>query len=138
MPDRKSEDTLRSYIKPIFKERFIEMLGNEDEYKKFEDSILIPQRKSFRLNTLKEQDPEKLLDTLRNKSLSLSAVPWCKGAYFVDYQEDKRTDLGNLYEHFLGKIYIQEATSMIPPLLLDIPSYIDDEFSVLDMAASPG
>lgn len=137
MPDRK-ESSLRAQVKPVFEERFKEMLGNEEEYESFISSILVPQRKSFRINSLKVEDSNKLVKDLEDKEISLTSVPWAENAYFVDYEEGKRTDLGNLYEHFLGKIYIQEATSMLPPLLLDIPEYIDKEFKVLDMAASPG
>jgi 16S rRNA (cytosine1407-C5)-methyltransferase len=129
---------LREQIKPIFKERFLEMLGSYEEYNKFEDCIMSPQRKSFRINLIKETEPEKLVATLKGKGLNLVKIPWCENAYFAEYSEDLRSDLGNLFEHFLGKIYVQEATSMCPPELLEIPDKIDDDFMVLDMAAAPG
>ncbi|MFA6889281.1 MAG: RsmB/NOP family class I SAM-dependent RNA methyltransferase, partial [Candidatus Woesearchaeota archaeon] len=48
--------------------------------------------------------------------------------------EEKRRDVGNLIEHSLGFIYIQEAASMIPPVVLDPqPGEI-----ILDMCAAPG
>ena len=130
--------SLREQIKPIFKERFKEMLGSDKEYQKFEDTILQYQRKSFRINTIKEKDPKKLIEDLKLKNIQLEKIPWMDNAYFAIYDEDKRFDLGNLFEHFVGKIYVQEATSMTPPLVLDIPEKIGDDFKVLDMAASPG
>ena len=45
-----------------------------------------------------------------------------------------RSDIGNLREHFLGLFYIQEAASMLPPLILNP----DKNDVVLDMAAAPG
>ncbi len=125
-------------IKPIFEKRFREMLKTDEEYDKFIKTILTKQRKSFRVNTIKEKNPHELIKNLKNKNLNISKVPWIENAYFADFDKEIRTDLGNLYEHFLGKIYVQEATSMCPPELLEIPAKIDENFKVLDMAASPG
>ena len=140
MGKRKSCDnvSLAEQIKPVFKERFTQMLGSVEEYERFEECILKPQRKSFRINLMKENKPKELVRKLKEKGLSLTPVLWCDNAYFVEYDEEKRYDLGNLFEHFLGKIYVQEATSMTPPQLLDIPKRIDSDFIVLDMAAAPG
>jgi len=136
--DRFQDVPLKEQIKPIFEQRFRELLKTDEEYEKFIKYILTPQRKSFRVNTLKEKNPEKLVEELRNKNLDISPVSWCKDAYFLNYNKETRSDLGNLEEHFLGKIYVQEATSMTPPEILDIPEEISDDFKVLDMAASPG
>lgn len=130
---------LKDQIKPVFKERFLEMFsGNEEEYQKLVEYILKPQRKSFRINSLKTSNPKQTAEDLKKKGLNIIPVPWCENAYFAEFSEDTRCDLGNLYEHFLGQIYVQEATSMCPPELLDIPQKINDDFKVLDMAASPG
>jgi len=129
---------LKEQIKPIFKERFTDMLGSVKEYEKFEDTILKFQRKSFRVNTIKENNPDELIKKLEKKGLNLTKIPWIENGFFVEYDEDKRFDIGNLFEHFTGKIYVQEATSMTPPQVLDIPKDISTEFKVLDMAASPG
>lgn len=134
----KSPQTLRDMVKPIFKERFQEMLG--DEYETFIESIVLPQRKSFRINTYKVPHPDKLATHLREKGLKITPVPWSNFAYFVEFDKEKRNDLGNLFEHFLGEIYVQEATSMTPPEVLEIPEPedIDKDFRVLDMCAAPG
>jgi NOL1/NOP2/sun family putative RNA methylase len=135
----KYDDTpLKNRIKPIFKERFREMLNSDSEYQKFEEIILKPQRKSFRINSLKCKNPQLLVKNLENKGLKLKEIPWSKNSFFVEYDENFRSDLGNLFEHFSGEIYVQEATSMTPPEVLDIPESIDNDFKVLDMAASPG
>lgn len=138
---RKNNDLgipLKDQIKPIFKERFLQMLGSEEEYLKFEDCILTPQRKSFRINSLRVEDPKQLAEDIKSKGINISEVPWCKNAYFTEYDKESRSDLGNLYEHFTGRIYVQEATSMSPPELLEIPEEIDSKFKVLDMCSSPG
>ena len=130
---------LKEQIKPIFKERFMEMFNqNQEEYDKFEACILTPQRKSFRINSQRVQNPEQLIQNIKDKGITISPVPWCKNAYFTEYDKEARSDLGNLYEHFTGRIYVQEATSMSPPELLEIPQTIDKNFKVLDMCSSPG
>lgn len=133
---------LRDQIKPVFEERFRELLKTDEEYNKFINCILTPQRKSFRINTFKIKDPKVIVDSLKEKGLLINPVPWCKNAYFTQHKEDVRSDLGNLFEHFLGQIYVQEATSMTPPDLLEIPNLenIEDpnSFRVLDMCSAPG
>lgn len=129
---------LKDQIKPIFKERFLELLGSQEEYDKFEKYNLMKQRKSFRINTIKVKNPEELAEKIRKKGLKITPVPWCENAYFTEFDEEVRSDLGNLYEHFLGQIYVQEATSMTPPQLLEIPEEINQDFKVLDMCSSPG
>jgi tRNA (cytosine49-C5)-methyltransferase len=136
--DQFKNKPLKEQIKPLFEKRFLEMLKTETEYNKFISCITTPQRKSFRINTIREKNPKQLIEKLRKKGLKISPVPWSENSYFSDYQEDTRTDLGNLYEHFTGKIYIQEATSMVPVEILEIPNKIHNNFKVLDMAASPG
>lgn len=133
--DRFKNVPLKEQIKPIFQERFTQMLG-EEEYNKFKECILLPQRKSFRINTIKEKNPKELIKKIKDKGIKIEPVPWCEDAYFTIFDENIRTDLGNLYEHFLGKIYVQEATSMCPPEVLEIPENIDEneDFKVLDMA----
>lgn len=124
-------------IKPIFEERFKQLLG--DEYEEFVKTILTPQRKSFRINTFKVEEPDELANNLKKRGLKLEQVDWEKNSYFVNLDDkESRSDLGNLYEHFLGKIYIQEATSMLPPIVAQIPDKIDSTFTVLDMCAAPG
>ncbi|MCB9370652.1 RsmB/NOP family class I SAM-dependent RNA methyltransferase [Candidatus Woesearchaeota archaeon] len=133
-----SSSPSRSMIKDVFRERFLELLGSEEEYERFVETILRPQRKSFRVNSLKVEDEKALVEGIASKGLCVQRVPWCEGAYFVEYQEGTRTDLGNLFEHFLGQIYVQEATSLLPPLVLDVPENVGDDFRVLDVAAAPG
>ena len=119
--------------KIIFKEKFIEKyskLTNWDEFKKYSSAYL---RKCMRVNTLKISvaDLKKRLE----KDWKLEQVPWNKEAFWIEHKgEEKRWDVGNLKEHVLGYIYIQEAASMIPPLVLN-PKSGD---VVLDMCASPG
>jgi len=112
-----------------FKEAFINRysaMTDWDEFKRYSTCYL---RKSIRVNTLKipvKQIVERLKD-----NWTLEKVPWCKEGFFI---EGVRRDIGNLAEHVLGYIYVQDAASMIPPLVLGAKP----GETVLDMCSAPG
>ena len=54
---------------------------------------------------------------LVRKGWHFDPVPWCKEAFFVEHEH--RRDIGNISEHALGFFYVQEAASMIPPIVLN-------------------
>jgi NOL1/NOP2/sun family putative RNA methylase len=114
-------------FKPKFIERYSK-LTNWDEYKKFSLSFL---RKSIRINTLKK--PVQEVIGRLEKDWNFEQVPWCKEGFWIEHKRG-RLDVGNTVEHTLGYYYVQEAASMIPPLVLD-PQPGE---RVLDMAAAPG
>jgi len=118
--------------KPVFKESFKDyfknLLGNELD--DFINACKMPLKDSIRVNTLKIT-PEKLKEYLEKKEWKLSAVPFYKDAFIV---EKRNESLGNTIEHFMGYYYVQEQSSMIPPLVLNPqPGEL-----VLDCCASPG
>ncbi|MFW5746616.1 MAG: RsmB/NOP family class I SAM-dependent RNA methyltransferase [Nanoarchaeota archaeon] len=121
-------------FKPAFVERYKKLLGEEGyaEFYKYSTSY---QKRAIRVNTLKasvEQVKKRL-----EKDWELEAVPWCDFAFWILHRgvgEEHRRDVGNLLEHSLGYIYIQEPASMVPPLALDPqPGEL-----ILDMCAAPG
>ncbi|MEM4243017.1 MAG: RsmB/NOP family class I SAM-dependent RNA methyltransferase, partial [Candidatus Woesearchaeota archaeon] len=116
---------------PEFKEKFVERysrLTDWDEYRKFTLSFL---RKSIRVNTLKK--PVKEVISRLSNDWNLEQIPWCREGFYIESKHG-RLDVGNTVEHCLGYYYVQEAASMIPPLVLD-PKPGE---RVLDMAAAPG
>ncbi len=117
--------------KYVFKEKFIERYSNLTDWDVFKKYTLSFLRKSIRVNTLKisvEECAKRL-----SKDWNLEPVLWCKEGFFMEHKGG-RLDIGNTIEHVLGYYYVQEAASMIPPVVLD-PKPGD---MVLDMAASPG
>ncbi len=113
--------------KPDFEKRYRELLGDRyDSFMKYSLSFL---RKSIRVNTLKTTTDD-IVKRLSPK-WTLISVPWCKEGFWIKGQ---RRDVGNLTEHQLGYIYIQEAASMIPPIVLEV----EKGDVVLDMCAAPG
>jgi NOL1/NOP2/sun family putative RNA methylase len=142
-------DSSKFAVKEKFVERYKALLC--DRYNDFIKYSMSYIRKSIRVNTLKVsvEEAKKRLE----KNWLLIPVPWCKEGFWIDYRVDeknegkgeegseskkeervKRYDIGNVLEHMLGYIYVQDAASMIPPVvLLPEPGEL-----VLDMCSSPG
>jgi NOL1/NOP2/sun family putative RNA methylase len=107
-----------------FIERYSQFIPDFDA---FLDAMQRPLKRTFRVNTLKAAR-ERVLDLLAD--LRPEPLPW----YDLGFSLDGGEGLGKRIEHFIGLIYVQEAASMAPPLLLD-PQPGE---RVLDMAAAPG
>ncbi len=130
MTEYVSEDGTRIILKRNFEEHFRTIFKeNFDVFMRYSVSFL---RRSIRVNTLKISVGE-LKRRLEKKNFTLEPIPWCEEGFWVKH-DDGRRDLGNLPEHQLGYFYVQEAASMIPPIVLNPkPGEL-----VLDLAASPG
>tara|TARA_Y100000310_G_scaffold335391_1_gene417333 strand:- start:5891 stop:6832 length:942 start_codon:yes stop_codon:yes gene_type:complete len=124
----KKIDKNKVIIKDGFKERYSK-LTDFDTFMEYNLQFL---RRSIRVNTLKISvlECKKRLEKL---GWVLKQVPWCKEGFWVSHKTGRR-DIGNTVEHALGYMYVQEAASMIPPVVLD-PQKGE---KVLDMCASPG
>ncbi len=117
-------------IKEGFEVQYKEMLG--DRYGEFLQYSLSYIRKCIRVNTLKisVEDLKKRLENDWN----LEPISWCPEGFYIEYKHGERYDLGNLPEHQLGYFYVQDAASMIPPVVLQ-PKPGE---TVLDLCAAPG
>jgi tRNA (cytosine49-C5)-methyltransferase len=115
-----------------FKDKWVERYSSLTDWEVFKKISLSYLRRSLRVNTLKKSI-EDVKASLKKKGWLLKQVPWCKEGFWLDHVEGRR-DIGNTEEHSLGYIYIQEAASMIPPVVLDPqPGEL-----ILDMCAAPG
>jgi tRNA (cytosine49-C5)-methyltransferase len=117
-----------------FKEKFIARYSALTDFEEFKRVSLTFLRRSVRVNTLKIGVDELIA---RLPDWKFVPVPWCKQGFWMDHKgegDEYRRDIGNLPEHVLGYIFVQEAASMIPPVVLQ-PEPGD---MVLDMCASPG
>lgn len=113
-------------VKEAFKERY-NVLTDYEKFMKYSLSFL---RRSVRVNTLKISVTELVK---RMKDWNLQAVPWCTEGFWIEHTTGRR-DIGNTIEHHLGYIYVQEAASMIPSLVLN-PKPGE---KILDICAAPG
>lgn len=128
--------SLRIEPKPAFIERYRQLT----DYEAFMECSMRFLRKAIRVNTIKASvaDLQKRLGA----EWILTPVPWCPEGFWIEHRGKintdgelkKRRDIGNLPEHLLGYMYVQEAASMIPPMVLDPQP---DEV-VLDLCAAPG
>jgi len=114
------------------KPKFIERYSSLTDWDKFKQYSLMYLRRSIRVNTLKIN--VGYLKKRLEKEWALTPIPWCREGFWIKNKKSERRDIGNLPEHSLGYYYVQEAVSMIPPLVLD-PKPGE---KVLDMCASPG
>ena len=126
------EETILKSKDIAFKPRFIERYSKLTDWEAFSQCSLTFLRRSIRVNTLK-LTINKLKKRLE-KNWTLQQIPWCREGFWIEHTKKERRDIGNLIEHSLGYFYIQEAASMIPPIVLE-PKPND---VVLDIAASPG
>ncbi|MCD6320146.1 MAG: RsmB/NOP family class I SAM-dependent RNA methyltransferase [Candidatus Desulfofervidaceae bacterium] len=85
---------------------------------------------AIRLNPLKAR-PEDILHFLQEDSFKLTPLSFYPLAYKVDYEP---FPISKSFVHFSGLIYLQDPSSMLPPLVLD-PKPGE---KVLDLTAAPG
>ena len=95
-----------------FKEHYRNILG-EERAEVFFNFCKRPLKKCLRVNPLK-YNKMKFEKISKEKKWDISPVPWCETGYFLERKPEDRSPLGNIAEHLLGGIYIQEASSMLP------------------------
>ncbi|MDF0535279.1 16S rRNA (cytosine(1407)-C(5))-methyltransferase RsmF [Shewanella yunxiaonensis] len=91
-----------------------------------------PLRPSLRVNTLKI-DSASLLERMQAKGWQFEQIPWCPDGFW--YQAPDSVQAGNTVEYLQGLFYVQEASSMLPPMALLYDTHLS---TVLDMASAPG
>jgi NOL1/NOP2/sun family putative RNA methylase len=86
---------------------------------------------TLRANSIKT-DIHYVMDNLKENNIKFERVPWYKDALIIKNAKEKDIEKLELYNK--GFIYVQNLSSMVPPLILK-PS--PDE-KILDIASSPG
>ena len=111
-------------LKKEFKERYKVLLRSE--YEEFITCLFQKSPTFIRLNSMKTS-----VKWLHEKDWKVERVPWYEFGYRV---VKGPKNIGNTAEHRLGLFYVQDAASMVPPVVLDPkPGEM-----VLDLAAAPG
>ncbi|VVB51770.1 tRNA (cytosine(49)-C(5))-methyltransferase [uncultured archaeon] len=116
----------------VFGEELVARFSGFTDWERFKASLVVAPVKSIRVNTLKTTVSE--INSRLSEDWILTPVPWCPEGFWVEDKKKIRSDLGNIPEHNLGYFFVQEASSMIPALVLG-PKPGE---RVLDMCASPG
>jgi len=117
-------------LKPEFKERMKLLL--RAEYKEYEKILDKPYLNSIRCNTIKIS-PEQLKQKLKGKFKIKQPYKSNPEIMIIENQLEPG-EIGKAIEHILGYYYVQEISSMMPPLALN-PKQNE---IILDLAASPG
>lgn len=112
-------------------QQFSELLSAE-EYQKLLAELERPLRPAFRINTLKSS-PQAVNDWCEWYGWQVQPVGFCPTGWQV---YEARTPLSQTVEHRFGHYYIQDAASMLPAELFDLPA--SPRPLILDLAASPG
>lgn len=101
--------------------------GIIDDFEAFMDAAERPQPDDVRVNRHRTT-PEELVEQLRADGIGVTRRDWCGDFLTLDTQP------GKTFHHWLGRYYVQESASGVPPLALD-PQHGE---SVLDLCAAPG
>ena len=91
----------------------------------------LPKEVSLRANRLKT-DADRVAALLRENGIAFTRAAWYEDAFFLHGVHEDAVRRLPAYER--GEIYLQNASSMLPPLFL-APAAGE---SILDMAAAPG
>jgi NOL1/NOP2/sun family putative RNA methylase len=105
------------------------LLGNETEV--FFDYIKKPPQKIIRVNTIKNSR-EDLIKRLSQKKWKPKETPY-ENALIIESQL-LPGELGKAVEHQIGFYYVQDLSSMMPPLALNP----EKDEAILDLCAAPG
>ncbi|MFZ4713929.1 MAG: RsmB/NOP family class I SAM-dependent RNA methyltransferase [Bacteriovoracaceae bacterium] len=116
-------------LPPLFLERLEKILAAQ-HFEQVKQTFYQERLVSFRLNSLKNPSPEIVQEL--QKVFTLTNVPWMKDAFLVQASERDKLTHSPYFKD--GTIYIQNLSSMLPPLILN-PTKFD---RVLDLTAAPG
>jgi NOL1/NOP2/sun family putative RNA methylase len=106
-------------------QRYAQIIPDFDEFSSIQAQ---PLASSARINTLKT-DRCSLLRRLDRANIAYRTLDWYPLGLLLEVERP-----GKMVEHMLGLIHIQEAVSMIPPIVLDP----QPGQTVLDLCAAPG
>ena len=123
---------MKQNFHPDFIKRYQDLF-NKEEFSEFLKYCQLPLRKAIRINTIKISEEDFLKRAEKNNWI-LNKIPYVEWGYFID-RDDTSIPLGKSIEYFSGLFYIQETSSMIPPMLL---RDLDKDSIILDVSAAPG
>jgi len=124
---------MKYFPKPIFVERINSLLRNEADRENFWRVVRTESLISIRCNTLKIS-PAELRKKLEHRGWRIEQ-PYEKNPEIMIIKNKLLPgELGKAPEHLLGYYYIQELSSMMPILALQL----SQKNALLDIAASPG
>jgi len=119
-------------MKPLFEKRMRKLIPDKKDFEEYEKIIHKRPQRFIRCNMIKISTNE-LFQRLNKKWTVIQPYEDNPEIMLVS-SELEPGELGNSIEHLLGYFYVQEISSMLPPLALQ-PKPGD---FILDLTASPG
>ena len=104
---------------------------DEKTVKEILDGFNSKKNTTIRVNNLKTTT-NIVCDILKEKNIKFSKISWYEDALVLEKNSEKILEELDIYKN--GEIYIQNLSSMLPPIILD-PKPNED---ILDMCAAPG
>lgn len=127
---------MNTLLPQAFIDKMAALLPSRQELDAFVSICHQSLRKSIRVNQLKISVCD-FKQRMQAQGWQLTPIPWCEAGFWLTRPEEQEsTPLGNTAEHLAGLFYIQEASSMLPPVALF--AKLNTPERVLDMAAAPG
>ncbi len=120
---------MEKVVPEFFEKLLVEQYG-EKKAENIICDLMKPKKVTLRVNTIKS-NVDEIKNSLETENISFKAVNWYKDAFIIEnVKEDIIKEL-EIYKQ--GKIYLQNLSSMLPPLVLNPKP----QENILDMAAAP-
>ena len=116
---------------PEFFVKSIETQYGAETAARIQDGMQGSRRTSLRANRLKTT-PEAVAALLAAQGIAFERLPWSEDAFLLP--EAAEREIWQLPAYEQGEIYLQNLSSMLPPIALEPRPGAD----ILDMAAAPG
>ena len=116
-------------VPEFFEKLLVEQYGKEIEENTI-CNLIKPKKVTLRVNTIKSNTAE-IKTILEAKNISFKTVNWYEDAFIIENEKEDTIKELEIYKQ--GKIYLQNLSSMLPPLVLNP----QPQENILDMAAAP-
>lgn len=116
---------------PLFLTEELSRVYGPNECLRIAQGYCSERKSSLRTNRLKD-GPDDTALALDELGVRFSRPDWYADAFVFDAGDEEKVRGSSLFTE--GRIYLQNLSSMIPPLMTDFPEGCD----VLDMCAAPG
>lgn len=121
---------MEKVVPSFFEELLIKQYGKEIS-ENIILNLLKPKKVTLRVNTIKS-NADEIKEALIAENISFKNLGWYNDAFIIENVKEDRLKELEIYKQ--GKIYLQNLSSMLPPIVLNPKP----QENILDMAAAPG
>lgn len=121
---------MEKVVPNFFEELLIKQYGKEIS-ENIILNLLKPKKVTLRVNTIKS-NVDEIKEALIAENISFKNLRWYNDAFIIENAKEDILKELEIYKQ--GKIYLQNLSSMLPPIVLNPKP----QENILDMAAAPG